>query len=157
LCFFLDELCLRSNNKLVNVLVKTFKDIANEREEFFSLLIPYFTKEEFQKDSKLWSQGSSSDCIYVVEQGQLRIISRDDKTNMIEPLTMVGELGFFAGNQRQTSLVTTSQCVLWKMDQFAYMKIMIDNRILGIAFMKLAMKFHAVKLNNLNNHDIDLS
>ncbi|CAJ0857185.1 10488_t:CDS:2, partial [Entrophospora sp. SA101] len=148
---FENEICLKSKNKLVNILMKAFKEITNEKEEFFNLLVPYFTKEEIQKDSQLWSKGDDPNCIYVVEQGQLStwIPAENNKPNVIErilPLTMVGELGFFTDKQRPINLVTNTLCVLWKMDQVAYLRMMGYNPVLGAMFMKLAMKSSVERL-----------
>nr|CAG8503113.1 14474_t:CDS:2 [Entrophospora candida] len=157
---FENEICLKSKNKFVNILMKAFKEITNEKEEFFNFLVPYFTKEEIQKDSQLWSKGDDPNCIYVVEQGQLStwIPAENNKPNVIErilPLTMVGELGFFTDNQRPTNLETNTLCVLWKMDQASYLRMMGHNPILGAMFMKLAVKFSVERLRMLNCYAID--
>nr|CAG8503134.1 14475_t:CDS:2 [Entrophospora candida] len=157
---FENKIGLESKNKLVNILMKAFKEITNEREEFFNLLVPYFTKEEIQKDSQLWSKGDNPNCIYVVEQGQLSTwISAENNikkvTERILPLTMVGELGFFTDNQRQTNLVTDTLCVLWKMDQASYLSMMKCNPVLGAIFMKLAMKFSVERLRKLDRYVFD--
>nr|CAG8441364.1 1270_t:CDS:1 [Entrophospora candida] len=140
--------------------MKAFKEITNEKEEFFNLLVPYFKKEEIQKDSQLWSKGDNPHCIYVVEQGELStwISAENNKKNVIErilPLTMVGELGFFTDNQRQTNLVTNTLCVLWKMDQAAYLSMMKCNPVLGAIFMKLVMKFSVERLRKLDRYAFD--
>nr|CAG8493485.1 8405_t:CDS:2 [Entrophospora candida] len=157
---FENEICLKSKNKFVNILMIAFKEITNEKEEFFNLLVPYFTKEEIQKDSQLWSKGDDPNCIYVVEQGQLStwIPAENNKPNVIErilPLTMVGELGFFTDKQRPTNLETNTLCVLWKMDQAAYLRMMGYNPVLGAMFMKLAMKSSVERLCNLNRYTFD--
>ena len=140
--------------------MKAFKEITNEKEEFFNLLVPYFTKEEVQKDSQLWLKGDDPSCVYVVEQGQLSrwISAENNKKNVIErilPLTMVGELGFFTDNKRTTNLVTNTPCVLWKMDQAAYLRMMRCNPVLGTIFMKLGMKFSVERLRSLNRYAFD--
>nr|CAG8436354.1 6994_t:CDS:10 [Entrophospora candida] len=162
---FENELRFKSKNRLVNILMKAFNEITNEQEEFYNLLSQYFTKEEVQQGSTLWGPGSDPNCIYVVEEGQLTITwtswtSADNKPNIIEsilPLTMVGELGFFTDNPRQTNLVTKIPCVLWKMDRNAYLTMTRCNPNLAIIFMKLAVKFSVERLSNLNHYLFYLS
>nr|CAG8503090.1 14473_t:CDS:2 [Entrophospora candida] len=157
---FENKIGLESKNKLVNILMKAFKEITNEKEEFFNLLVPYFKKEEVQRDSQLWSKGDDPNCIYVMEQGQLStwISAENNKKNVIErilPLTMIGELGFFTDNQRRTNLVTDTLCVLWKMDQASYLSMMKSNPVLGAIFMKLVMKFTVERLRKLDRYAFD--
>ncbi|CAH1758882.1 7364_t:CDS:10 [Entrophospora sp. SA101] len=157
---FKNKIGLESKNKLVNILMKAFKGITNEKEEFFNLLVPYFTKEEIQKDSQLWSKGDNPHCIYVVEQGELGtwIPAENNKKNVIErilPFTMVGELGFFTDNQRPTNLVTNTLCVLWKMDQASYLSMMKCNPVLGAIFMKLVIKLSVERLRSSNHYAFD--
>ncbi|CAJ0857008.1 6253_t:CDS:2 [Entrophospora sp. SA101] len=157
---FENKIGLESKNKLVNILMKAFKEITNEREEVFNLLVPYFKKEEVQSDSQLWSKGDNPHCIYVVEEGQLSIwVSAENNIKKvierILPLTMVGELGFFTDNQRQTNLVTNTLCVLWKMDQASYLSMMKSNPVLGAIFMKLVMKFSVERLRKLDRYVFD--
>ncbi|CAJ0637143.1 12113_t:CDS:2 [Entrophospora sp. SA101] len=157
---FENKIGLESKNKLVNILMKAFKEITNEREEVFNLLVPYFKKEEVQSDSQLWSKGDNPHCIYVVEEGQLSIwVSAENNIKKvierILPLTMVGELGFFTDKQRPTNLVTNTPCVLWKMDQASYLSMMKCNPVLGAIFMKLVMKFSVERLRKLDRYVFD--
>ncbi|CAJ0913309.1 556_t:CDS:2 [Entrophospora sp. SA101] len=155
-----ETFCSRQVEDAGKSIFETFKEITNEKEEFFNLLVPYFKKEEVQKDSQLWSKGDNPHCIYVVEQGQLStwISAENNIKKVIErilPLTMVGELGFFTDNQRQTNLVTNTLCVLWKMDQASYLSMMKSNPVLGAIFMKLVMKFSVERLRKLDRYAFD--
>nr|CAG8445476.1 7215_t:CDS:2 [Entrophospora candida] len=157
---FGNELCLESENELVNTLMKVFKEITNEKEEFFDFIASYFTKEEVQRDSQLWSQGDDPNCIYVVEEGQLStyISVENNEPIVMErilPLTMIGELGFFTKNQRPTNLVTNTPCILWQMDHAAYLRMMEHDYNLGADFIKLAVKSSVERLRNLNHYAFD--
>ncbi|CAH1755855.1 7947_t:CDS:10 [Entrophospora sp. SA101] len=164
---FENELRFKSKNRLVNILMKAFNEITNEKEEFYNSLSQYFTKEVVQQDSTLWGPGSDPNCIYVVEEGQLTITwtSADNKPNIIEsilPLTMVGELGFFTDNPRQTNLVTKFPCVLWKMDRNAYFTMTrfdgypTDRRHLGELLQSVAKNCRNLKyLSILYNNNLD--
>ncbi|CAH1762526.1 8408_t:CDS:2 [Entrophospora sp. SA101] len=157
---FGNELCLESENELVNTLMKVFKEITNEKEEFFDFIASYFTKEELQRDSQLWSQGDDPNCIYVVEEGQLStyISVENNEPIVMErilPLTMIGELGFLTKNQRPTNLVTNTPCVLWQMDHAAYLRMMEHDYNLGADFIKLAVKYSVERLRNLNHYAFD--
>ncbi|CAJ0906279.1 7306_t:CDS:2, partial [Entrophospora sp. SA101] len=59
-----ETFCSRQVEDAGKSIFETFKEITNEKEEFFNLLVPYFKKEEVQKDSQLWSKGDNPHCIY---------------------------------------------------------------------------------------------
>ena len=87
------------------------------------LLFSNFQRETYEYDDLIWNQGSQSDCVKLLIEGQLiaRLENEAGTTEIVHAGNMVGELGLLQGLPRMSSLKCYSdKAVLYSLSGTAF-------------------------------------
>ncbi|CAG8667312.1 8851_t:CDS:2 [Dentiscutata erythropus] len=153
----------KKSSRPTSVLMDAFEDMTDKKEDFFNLIAPYFHEIPVPSGVILWFQGDTPDCLYLVERGILRATWRakeGDPSRPVEsilPGTLAGELGFFTGRKRDATLVTDSECILWKMEKSDFDSLLAKDPNTANTFMRLALNFSAERLIAMTYYAFHLS
>jgi len=139
------------------------RSVVNETDRMISFMkkIPLFsglTYEQYRKvlyicyrktlprDLFIFEQGDRSDSMYILLAGQLKVLYHGSTlVTLIDPVTLVGEIGFFTGEPRLTSAVTTTESSIIKINRTELLRILqndqsLANRLLLNVINELARK-----------------
>ncbi len=94
----------------------------------------------------LFEQGDKSDALFILLSGALKVLY-DNSTYVakIEPVSVVGETGFFSGRKRETAVVTTEESIIIKITKTELSRLMnsdnsLSNRLLLNVIVELSEK-----------------
>ena len=97
-------------------------------------------------DMFVFEDDDKSDAMYILLQGQLKILyHKSTLITQIDPISLVGEIGFFTGHQRETSAVTTKESTIIKINKPELFRVFhgdcaLSNRVLLNVINELSYK-----------------
>ncbi|KAI8814169.1 sulfate transporter family-domain-containing protein [Cladochytrium replicatum] len=111
----------------------------------------------------LWHPGDAPTELYVIEKGELVLVSQSEvesktsDTRVVETLlpgSMVGELEVFSGRPRTCRLQTREdiEVVVWKLDVDEFEEVARTEPALAVAFMRVALGFDSERMWNVVMH-----
>lgn len=97
-------------------------------------------------DCYIYEENDKSDSMYILLKGQLRILyNKSTVITTVDPISLFGEIGFFSGDPRKTSAVTTMESSIIKINRIELFRVFhgdsgLSNRILMNVIKELALK-----------------
>ena len=98
------------------LILQTFQDLTDKDIDFWHRATPYFSRREFQAGQLLYRRGDEPDGFYLLEQGMLRAEYDFEQGSFSESIvqgTTCGELPFFSGTNRTSTVIAEKDCVAW--------------------------------------------
>ncbi|KAG0228320.1 hypothetical protein BGW42_002268 [Actinomortierella wolfii] len=149
----------------VPTLITAFHDTRENPTDFYLKLSLYFERQTVLVGKILWRQGGGSeDGLYLVEEGTLRNVQEFHDNGQVRkseevvlPGTITGEMGLFTGNARSSTLVAETDCILWKLNQAQFQKMIREDPTVAVEFMRVAMSYSDERLNTLAAYAFNLS
>ncbi|KAI8815325.1 sulfate transporter family-domain-containing protein [Cladochytrium replicatum] len=111
----------------------------------------------------LWHPGDAATELYLIEKGELVLVSESQvengasDTRVVETLlpgSMVGELEVFSGRPRTCRLQTREaiEVVVWKLDADEFEEVVRTEPALAVAFIRVALGFDSERMWNVVMH-----
>ncbi|KAF9978483.1 hypothetical protein BGZ73_002148 [Actinomortierella ambigua] len=149
----------------VPTLITAFHDTRENSTDFYLKLSLFFERRTVLAGTILWRQGGQSDDgMYLIEEGTLRNVQEFQDNGQIRksvevvlPGTIAGELGLFTSNVRSSTLVAETDGILWKLDQAHFQKMIKEDPVVAVEFMRVAMSYSDERLNTLAAYAFNLS
>ncbi|BFZ57639.1 hypothetical protein PYCC9005_004692 [Savitreella phatthalungensis] len=102
------------------LLLTVFRDLTDEREDFWHRVAPLFKREDIPGKRVLWEAGTQAACFYVLESGMIQAsyeLEIGALHENIAPGTVAGELPFLSDTPRTARLTTMMDCIVWRFDR----------------------------------------
>lgn len=119
-------------------------------------LLSYLEPMRVSRNTSLIRQHEKSDCLYFVESG--RVTARLELKNgsslrlrSMGPGTVVGEVGLFLQGQRMASVVTETDCSVYRLTSRALEQMCAADPELALAFHGFLIRLLAERLTTTNN------
>jgi len=103
--------------------IALFKDLTDEN---FDQVLAYLTQVSFPSDKRIIEAGQEGDCLYIIEQGKVRVFitlpEREEKI-VLSTLTRgdyFGEMALLTGEPRSANVETISRTELLKLDKAGF-------------------------------------
>ncbi|KAF9159853.1 hypothetical protein DFQ26_006120, partial [Actinomortierella ambigua] len=149
----------------VPTLIMAFHDTRENPTDFYLKLSLFFERRTVLAGTILWRQGGQSDDgMYLIEEGTLRNVQEFQDNGQIRksvevvlPGTIAGELGLFTSNVRSSTLVAETDGILWKLDQAQFQRMIKEDPMVAVEFMRVAMSYSDERLNTLAAYAFNLS
>jgi CRP/FNR family transcriptional regulator, cyclic AMP receptor protein len=84
-------------------------------------------EEEHESGMLLFKEGEIGDCMYIINQGKVRIHKGETTLAILNDKEVFGELSLLDAETRSASATTESDCQLFKIDQEPFYEL-VDNR-----------------------------
>jgi len=98
-------------------------------------LLPFMTEHNVPKGSFLFRQGDPADYIYYLVSGQVRLVELD---KMIEPGSMVGEIGMFTPTRQRTqSILCEDDATFLRISEDKILQMYAENPVFGVYLIKM--------------------
>ena len=138
-----------------NTLCEQLKDTWNSTVPPERLL-DYLERQEFGKETHLIRQDERSECLYFIESG--RVTARLELGNnsflrlrSMGPGTVVGEVGLFLKGRRMASVVTETECTVYRLSEEALQRICNTDSELALALHQFLLRLLAERLTSTSN------
>ncbi|KAJ3151683.1 hypothetical protein HDU89_001731 [Geranomyces variabilis] len=147
----------------VALLLQAFSEPGDYDPELLHFCEGKFERVEVKKGAVLWVAGEDSNELYVVHDGELVLVIKDNDprgkpgamkvVETLLPGTMVGELELFANRPRACRLVAASDAVVWRLTKSSCDELAEQDPKLMLRFVtKIALGFDAVRFYNYLVH-----
>jgi SulP family sulfate permease len=157
----ISETAAPTSNKWSNLkqplplLLQAFQDLTPRSEDFWFRILPYLTRREFSRGQKLYTRGDAPDGFYLLQSGILRAEYFLEQGNYHESIvagTTCGELPFFSGTQRTSSVVAELDCVAWLLTPEAWERLQEKDGEVARELLKVVMKLSAERMNAITSY-----
>lgn len=116
-------------------------------------LLSYFHEQRVAQDQVIWRQGDISDRIMLLVQGQLRAIVEEEAgtTEDVAPGAIVGELCFFTGEKRKTTLVAVEDGAVYVLNRKDFERMLATDSFLAFLLQGIALRYTSYRLQYVGN------
>ncbi|KAJ3254399.1 hypothetical protein HK103_007193 [Boothiomyces macroporosus] len=139
-------------------LVQALSDTVSINKELLDAFGPKFEHQSYEAGELIYSAGSHSKALYIVESGELGLQVNDSEkdSRIVETLlpgTMVGELEMFSSRPRICSLVALSDATVWCLSKHNFIELSNNHPHLALKFVtEIAVTFDTVRFYNTVHH-----
>lgn len=119
-------------------------------------LLPYLEPQRVDEGAYLIRQGDRSRCLFFVESG--RVTARLELGNngalrlrSMGPGTVVGEVGLFLQGRRMASVVTETECNVYRLSAESFERMCSSDPELALAFHQFVLRLLAERLTSTSN------
>lgn len=145
----------RNFNQPLPLLMQAFSELTDQNETFWHRAAPYFVQRHFTKGQKLYDRGDKPDGFYLLESGILRCdyaLEQGTYNESIVAGTTCGELPFFSGTDRTSSVVAERECVAWLLTPEKWEELQRKEGDVAKELLKVGMKLSAERMNAIVNY-----
>lgn len=137
------------------LLLQAFQDLTDRSEDFWFRILPYLTRRAFTRGQMLYTRGDAPDGFYLLQSGILRAeysLEQGAYHESIVAGTTCGELPFFSGTQRTSSVVAELDCVAWLLTPEAWEALQEKDGEVARELLKVVMKLSAERMNAITSY-----
>jgi SulP family sulfate permease len=119
-------------------------------------LLGYLDRQEFGKETHIIRQNDRSECLYFIEAGRVTVRLELADRNFLRlrsmgPGTVVGEVGMFLQGQRMASVVTETECTVYRLSAESLERICNSEPDLALALHQFLLRLLAERLTATGN------
>ena len=90
-------------------MIPILSDLTNEQ---FESLLSICTKQDIPSYTLIFKEGDSSNEMFILTEGSLKVTLRGSEIGRILSISTVGEMGVLTGEVRSATVVTMSNCTM---------------------------------------------
>ncbi|GAO41316.1 Crp/Fnr family transcriptional regulator [Flavihumibacter petaseus] len=109
------------------LILKSLSIFRETPENILADLAPLMEELECERNTLLFHEGEIGDCMYVIQQGEVRIHKGDITLAVLKDREVFGELSLLDAETRSASATCASDCSLFRIDQEPFYEL-IDSR-----------------------------
>lgn len=122
-------------------------DLTNEQ---FESILSICTKKEYPADKVIFEEGGSSNDMYILTDGAVKVTLWGIEISRIFPINTIGEMGIFTDEVRSATVVSLTKCTLLRMTKVDLYELFKKDTNLYIQFQKSILLDMSKKLRNMN-------
>lgn len=119
---------------LVLKSLNLFKDTP---ENILADLAPLMKEIQYEQGSEIFKEGETGDCMYIIEQGNIRIHKGNTTLAILKDKEVFGELSLLDADTRSASATADTDCTLFKIDQEPFYELMDERPEVAKGFIKI--------------------
>lgn len=119
---------------LVLKSLNLFKDTP---ENILADLAPLMKEMEYEQGTEIFKEGETGDCMYIIQQGNIKIHKGNTTLAILKEKEVFGELSLLDADTRSASATADSDCVLYKIDQEPFYELMDERPEVAKGFIKI--------------------
>ena len=130
----------RTNRLLLVEKVLLLKSLAIFRdtpENILADLAPLMKEIQYEPGVEIFKEGETGDCMYIIEQGSVKIHKGDTTLAILKDKEVFGELSLLDADTRSASATAESDCVLYKIDQEPFYELLDERPEVARGFIKI--------------------
>ena len=119
---------------LVLKSLNLFKDTP---ENILADLAPLMKEMQYEQGTEIFKEGETGDCMYIIQQGNIRIHKVNTMLAILKEKEVFGELSLFDADTRSASATADTDCILYKIDQEPFYELMDERPEVAKGFIKI--------------------
>ena len=119
---------------LVLKSLNLFKDTP---ENILADLAPLMKEMQYEQGTEIFKEGETGDCMYIIQQGNIRIHKGNTMLAILKEKEVFGELSLLDADTRSASATADTDCILYKIDQEPFYELMDERPEVTKGFIKI--------------------
>jgi len=119
---------------LVLKSLNLFKDTP---ENILADLAPLMKEMEYELGTEIFKEGDTGDCMYIIQQGNIKIHKGKTTLAILKEKEVFGELSLLDADTRSASATADTDCILYKIDQEPFYELMDERPEVAKGFIKI--------------------
>ena len=119
---------------LVLKSLNLFKDTP---ENILADLAPLMKEMQYEQGTEIFKEGETGDCMYIIQQGNIRIHKGNTTLAILKEKEVFGELSLLDADTRSASATAATDCILYKIDQEPFYELMDERPEVAKGFIKI--------------------
>jgi CRP-like cAMP-binding protein len=119
------------------LLLKSLALFKDTPENILADLAPLMKEMHYEAGVEIFKEGDTGDCMYIIEQGNIRIHKSDTTLAILKDKEVFGELSLLDADTRSASATTESDCTLYKIDQEPFYELLDERPEVARGFIKI--------------------
>jgi len=119
---------------LVLKSLNLFKDTP---ENILADLAPLMKEMQYEQGSEIFKEGETGDCMYIIQQGNIKIHKGNTTLAILKEKEVFGELSLLDADTRSASATADTDCTLYKVDQEPFYELMDERPEVAKGFIKI--------------------
>jgi CRP-like cAMP-binding protein len=119
---------------LVLKSLNLFKDTP---ENVLADLAPLMKEIQYEQGTEIFKEGEIGDCMYIIQQGNIRIHKGNTTLAILKEKEVFGELSLLDADTRSASATADTDCILYKIDQEPFYELMDERPEVAKGFIKI--------------------
>ncbi|HMJ48297.1 MAG TPA: Crp/Fnr family transcriptional regulator [Ferruginibacter sp.] len=129
------------------LLLKALDIFSNTPEDILAELVPIMQEEEIAKDAVIFSEGEPGDCMYIIQQGSVRIHKGNTVLAILKEKEVFGELSLLDAATRSATATADSDCFIFRIGQEPFYELVDSRPEIAKGFLKIL----CLRLRQLND------
>ncbi len=119
---------------LVLKSLNLFKDTP---ENILADLAPLMKEKQYEQGIVIFKEGETGDCMYIIEEGNIRIHKGDTTLAILKEKEVFGELSLLDADTRSASATAETDCVLFRIEQEPFYELLDERPEVAKGFIKI--------------------
>jgi len=98
---------------------------------------PLMKEMEYEQGTEIFKEGETGDCMYIIQQGNIKIHRGNTTLAILKEKEVFGELSLLDADTRSASATADTDCILYKIDQEPFYELMDERPEVAKGFIKI--------------------
>jgi len=119
------------------LLLKSLNLFKDTPENILADLAPLMKEMQYEQGIEIFKEGETGDCMYIIQQGNIRIHKGNTTLAILKEKEVFGELSLLDADTRSASATADTDCILYKIDQEPFYELMDERPEIAKGFIKI--------------------
>ena len=118
-------------------MLKSLNLFKDTPENILADLAPLMKEMEYEQGTEIFKEGETGDCMYIIQQGNIKIHKGNTTLAILKEKEVFGELSLLDADTRSASATADTDCILYKIDQEPFYELMDERPEVAKGFIKI--------------------
>ena len=119
------------------LVLKSLNLFKETPENILADLAPLMKEMQYEQGTEIFKEGETGDCMYIIQQGNIRIHKGNTTLAILKEKEVFGELSLLDADTRSASATADTDCILYKIDQEPFYELMDERPEIAKGFIKI--------------------
>lgn len=119
------------------LILKSLELFKDTPENILADLAPLMKEKQYEQGAEIFKEGETGDCMYIIEQGSIRIHKGSTTLAILKDKEVFGELSLLDADTRSATATTETECTLYKIDQEPFYELLDERPEIAKGFIKI--------------------
>lgn len=119
------------------LVLKSLNLFSDTPENILADLAPLMQEKTYEEGSVIFKEGETGDCMYIIQQGKIKIMKGNNTLAILKEKEVFGELSLLDADTRSATAIAHSDCILFKIDQEPFYELMDERPEVAKGFIKI--------------------
>ena len=119
------------------LILKSLDLFKDTPENILADLAPLMKEMLYEQGTEIFKEGETGDCMYIIQQGNIRIHKGSTTLAILKDKEVFGELSLLDADTRSASATAETDCTLYKIDQEPFYELLDERPEIAKGFIKI--------------------